>query len=103
MLGLGKNLDKFSSRFLSRRKVFLMDLGISIIVSVTVAVFAFLLGVRLVADRTFDCIWGFSALIGSALMFALLKTNIIIIRHFSFKDTLLLGVASIVMASSNFS
>ena len=95
MLGLGKNLDKFSSRFLSRRKVFLMDLGISIIVSVTVAVFAFLLGVRLVADRTFDCIWGFSALIGSALMFALLKTNIIIIRHFSFKDTLLLGVASV--------
>ena len=95
MLGLGKNLDKFSSRFLSRRKVFLMDLGISIIVSVTVAVFAFLLGVRQVADRTFDCIWGFSALIGSALMFALLKTNIIIIRHFSFKDTLLLGVASV--------
>ena len=50
---------------------------------------------RLVTDRSFDCIWGFSALIGSALMFALLKTNIIIIRHFSFKDTLLLGVASV--------
>ena len=72
-----------------------MDLVISIFVSILVAVFAFLLQVDLVADRTFDCIWGFSALIGSALMFALLRTNIIIIRHFSFKDTLLLGVASI--------
>ncbi len=94
MFRVGKNLDKYSTKFLSRRKVFLMDLAISTVVSVVIAVIAFLLGVEDVFSRSFDIIWGVSALVGSALMFFLLKTNAIIIRHFSFKDSFLFGAAS---------
>ncbi|MBQ6244308.1 MAG: polysaccharide biosynthesis protein [Bacteroidales bacterium] len=94
MFRVGKNLDKYSTKFLSRRKVFLMDLAISTVVSVVVAIIAFLLDVEDVFSRSFDIIWGVSALVGSALMFFLLKTNAIIIRHFSFKDSFLFGAAS---------
>ena len=83
MLDLGKNLDKFSSKFLSRRKVFVMDLFISFVISVVVALLAFLLNEDIVLIRSFDLVWGISALVGSALMFWLFKTNVIIIRHFS--------------------
>jgi FlaA1/EpsC-like NDP-sugar epimerase len=95
MLDLGKNLDKFSSKFLSRRKVFVMDLFISFVISVVVALLAFLLNEDIVLIRSFDLVWGISALVGSALMFWLFKTNVIIIRHFSFKDTLVFGGASL--------
>ena len=94
MFRVGKNLDKYSTKFLSRRKVFLMDLAISTVISVVVAIIAFLLDVEEVFIRSFDVIWGVSALVGSALMFFLLKTNAIIIRHFSFKDSFLFGAAS---------
>ena len=95
MLNLGKNLDKFSSKFLSRRKVFVMDLFISFVISIVVALLAFLLNEEIVLIRTFDLIWGTSALVASALMFWLFKTNVIIIRHFSFKDTLVFGGAAL--------
>ena len=94
MFHVGKNLDKYSTKFLSRRKVFLMDLAISTVVSVVVAIIAFLLDVEDVFSRSFDIIWGVSALVGSALMFFSLKTYAIIIRHFSFKDSFLFGAAS---------
>ena len=94
MLGLGKNLDKYSVKFLRRRNVFLMDLLISFLVSVAVAVIAFLLDEDVVLSRTFNLCWGISAILGSALMFLLLRTYVIIIRHFSFKDTLVYGLAS---------
>ncbi|MBR5076794.1 MAG: polysaccharide biosynthesis protein [Bacteroidales bacterium] len=94
MLGLGKNLDKYSVKFLRRRNVFLMDLVISFVVSVAVAVIAFLLDEDVVLSRTFNLCWGISAILGSALMFLLLRTYVIIIRHFSFKDTLVYGLAS---------
>ena len=93
MLGLGKNLDKYSVKFLRRRNVFLMDLLISFVVSVAVAVVAFLLNEDVVLSRTFNLCWGISAIVGSALMFLLLRTYVIIIRHFSFKDTLIYGLA----------
>ena len=94
MLRLG-NLDKYGSKFLGKGRVFLMDLMLSLLVSVVIAVVAFFLEVEAVAERQFDLIWGLSAVGGSALMFWLLKTYVIIIRHFSFKDTLLFFVASI--------
>ena len=93
MLRIG-NLDKYGSKFLGKGRVFLMDLMLSLLVSVVIAVVAFFLEVEAVAERQFDLIWGLSAVGGSALMFWLLKTYVIIIRHFSFKDTLLFFVAS---------
>ena len=95
MFRIGKNLDQYSTKFLSRKQVFLMDLVISVFISVAVAVATFLLDVEVVSDRAFDWVWGFSSAAGSALMFLLLKTYTIIIRHFSFKDTLLFGLASL--------
>ncbi len=87
-------LDKYSSQFVSKGNVFLMDLLISILISIGVAVLAFLFNVDVVNERMFDYCWGFSAGIGSGVMFLLLKTHTIIIRHFSFKDTLLFGLAA---------
>ena len=95
MFRIGKNLDQYSTKFLSRKQVFLMDLVISVFISVAVAVATFLLDVEVVSDRAFDWVWGFSSAAGSVLMFLLLKTYTIIIRHFSFKDTLLFGLASL--------
>ena len=97
MLGIriGKNLDKYSSRFLGKGRIFGMDMTISLLISIAVAVFAFFLRVDVAAEREFDLIWGLSSVCGSALMFWLLKTYVIIIRHFSFKDTMLFFVASI--------
>ncbi len=94
MLGLGKNFDKYSTRFLGRRYVFLMDLVISFIVSVAIAVIAFLLKEDVVLSRTFNFCWGISSIVGSAVMFLALRTYVIIIRHFSFKDTLIYGLAA---------
>ena len=95
MLGIGKNLDKYSSQFLGQGRVLGMDLLLSLLVSITVAVISFFLQVDIVAERRFDLFWGLSSVAGSALMFWLLKTYVIIIRHFSFKDTMLFFVASI--------
>ncbi len=90
-----KSLDKYSAKFLGRSQVFLMDLTISIGCSVIVAIVSFLLDQDIFQDRLFDLIWGVSAGAGSALMYWLLKTYVIVIRHFSFKDTFLLGAAAI--------
>ena len=90
-----KNLDKYSAKFLGRSQVFLMDLTISIVSSVGVAILSFLLDQDIFQDRIFDLIWGVAAGAGSALMYWLLKTYVIVIRHFSFKDTFLLGAAAI--------
>ena len=89
-----KSLDKYSAKFLGRSQVFLMDLVISVVVSIGIAIASFLLDYDIFWDRTFDLVWGLSAGIASALMFWLLKTYVIIIRHFSFKDTFLIGLAA---------
>ena len=89
-----KNLDKYSAKFLGRSQVFLMDLSISIVSSVGVAILSFLLDQDIFHDRIFDLVWGIAAGVGSALMYWLLKTYVIVIRHFSFKDTFLLGAAA---------
>ena len=88
-------LDKYSSQFLGKGSVFLMDLLISVLVSIGVAVLAFLFEVDAVSERMFDYCWGLSAGLGSGVMFLLLKTHTIIIRHFSFKDTVLFGLAAL--------
>ena len=95
MFRLGKNLDRFSRVFLSKGAIFAMDVAISVLVSVTVEVFAFLLDAEVVLGRSFMWVWGVSSIVGSALMFLLLKTHAIVIRHFSFKDTLLFGFAAL--------
>lgn len=95
MFGIGKNLDKFSTQFLGKGRVFVMDLVLSLLASVIVAIIAFFLNVETVLDHQFNLIWGFSSVAASVVMFLLLKTHVIIIRHFSFKDTLLFFVAAI--------
>ena len=95
MLGIGHNLEKYNVKFLGKRFVFLMDLLISFLVSVAIAVLAFLLQEDVVLSRPFNFCWGTSAIVGSALMFLLLRTYVIIIRHFSFKDTLIYILATL--------
>ena len=91
----GKNLDKYNAKFLSRPQVFMMDLVVSLVCSIGIAIVSFLLDQDVFWDRGFDIIWGVTAVFGSGLMFWLLKTYNIIIRHFSFKDTVLFGVAAL--------
>lgn len=91
-----KNIDKYSRKYLNRWVVFFMDLFLSLAVSSAVAIAAYLLGDELLrhSDR-FIFVWGFSSVISSAVMFFLVRTYIIIIRHFSFKDSFKFGLVSI--------
>ena len=90
-----KNIDKYSHKYLNRWVVFFMDLFLSLVVSSAVAIAAYLLGDELLrhSDR-FIFVWGFSSVISSAVMFFLVRTYIIIIRHFSFKDSFKFGLVS---------
>ena len=88
-------LDRFKSRFLDKRFIFGMDLFISLFASVAIAIIAFFCRVDVVESRGFNIIWGVSSLCASGLMFYLLKTYTIIIRHFTFKDTSIFGLATL--------
>lgn len=87
-------LDKFKHRFLDKRFVFAMDLVISLVVSIVVAIIAFFCRVDAVESRAFNIVWGLSSLFASALMFYVLKTYTIVIRHFTFKDTAVFALAA---------
>ena len=95
MSRIGKFLDSFGTAFLSKSVIFLMDFVLSVVVSVAVEILAFILDAEVVFNRLFILVWGFSAIVGSVLMFLLLKTHAIVIRHFSFKDTLLFALAAL--------
>lgn len=71
-----------------------MDLVISLVASVLVAVVAFLFGVSDVDNRVMNIVWGLSSVAASGLMFYVLKTYEVVIRHFTFKDTMLFALAS---------
>ncbi len=71
-----------------------MDLAISLVVSIVVAIIAFFCRVDAVESRAFNIVWGLSSLSASALMFYVLKTYTIVIRHFTFKDTAVFGGAA---------
>ncbi len=88
-------LEKFKSRFLDRRLIFLMDLCLSLVASIIIAIVAFFCRVDAVESRTFNIVWGLTSFFASGLMSYLLKTYTIIIRHFSFKDTALFGLAAL--------
>lgn len=82
-------LERFSHKFLDRRLVFMMDLLISLASSMVVAVVAFFFHVPDVESRLFTIVWGVSSVCASALMFYVFKTYLVVIRHFTFKDTVL--------------
>ena len=86
-------LDHFSHKFLDRRLVFMMDLLISLASSMVVAVVAFFFHVPDVESRLFTIVWGVSSVCVSALMFYVFKTYLVVIRHFTFKDTVLYFIA----------
>ena len=90
-----KNLDKYSAKFLNRTQVFVMDCVVSGLSTVAIAIISFLLEQDIFWDRAFVLVWGLTAAAGAPLMFWLLKTHTIIIRHFSFKDTVLFGLAAV--------
>ena len=90
-----KNLDKYSAKFLTRTQVFVMDCVVSGLSTVAIAIISFLLEQDIFWDRAFVLVWGLTAAAGAPLMFWLLKTHTIIIRHFSFKDTVLFGLAAV--------
>ena len=90
---LGLRLDRFAHKFLDRRLIFVMDVFISLCATILIAVVAYFLGVDQIESRRFTIVWGVSSLLSSAFMFYLLKTYTIVIRHFTFKDTLVIGLA----------
>ena len=89
------SLDRFRDKFLDRRVIFVMDLCLSLLSSVIVAIVSFFCHVDIVESRLFNIIWGVSSVVASGLMFYILKTYAIIIRHFTFKDTLLFSCVAI--------
>lgn len=93
MSALKINLSKFKSKYLDPRLILLMDTFVSLCVSIVVVIVAYLLGSRAVQSREFMLIWGCSSVLSSVLMFLLLRTHSIIIRHFTFKDTLIFAFA----------
>ncbi|MDO5321476.1 MAG: nucleoside-diphosphate sugar epimerase/dehydratase [Bacteroidia bacterium] len=96
MTTLEKNIDKYSRKYLNRWVVFFMDLFLSLAVSIAVAIGAYLLGDELVRNSDkFIFVWGFSSAIASVAMFFIVRTYVIIIRHFSFKDTFKFGIVSL--------
>lgn len=96
MTTLERNIDKYSRKYLNRWVVFFMDLFLSLAVSIAVAIGAYLLGEELVRNSDeFIFVWGFSSAIASAVMFFIVKTYTIIIRHFLFKDAFKFGLVSL--------
>lgn len=95
MTTIERNIDKYSRKYLNRWVVFFMDLFLSLASSIVVAIGAYLLGDELVRNSDkFIFVWGFSSAIASVAMFFIVKTYVIIIRHFSFKDTFKFGIVS---------
>lgn len=94
MVPIEKNLDKFSTKFLSKRFIFAMDMLLSLLASVIVAIIAYLLQITFFDSRSFILIYGCSSVIASFVMFLVCKTYSIIIRHFTIKDILVFAVAS---------
>src|SRR5574344_2055398 len=86
-------LKIFSHKFLSKKFIFVMDTCISLLVSIFVAVAAFFLGDAEVQTRTFNLVWGISSVLASGIAFCALNTYSIIIRHFTFRDTIRFSLA----------
>ena len=78
---------KFETRYLDVRLVLLMDIIITVAVSIVVALIAYMLNVPVAKSREFMLLWDVSSGVFSTLMFLLLKTHRIIIRRFTFRDT----------------
>lgn len=87
------SLERFRDKFLDKKVIFAMDLAISLLCSVAVAIVAFFCRVEIIESRPFSIIWGISSVAASGLMFYLFRTYAIIIRHFTFKDTLIFSLA----------
>ena len=84
------------SKYLDVRLVVLMDVFLSILVSALVLLGGFFLTRSEFIPHTVFCItWMVSAVIGTGLMFYLIKTYRIIIRHTYFKDILKFAVVFI--------
>lgn len=95
MTVLDRNIGRLRGRFLDPRLIFIMDLLISVFVTSIVAVIAFLFDVEIVRLKAFVLIWGFASLLSSAVMFLLVGTHTVIIRHITFRDTAKFALAAV--------
>jgi len=88
MVTLGKGIDRYKSKYLSPYVIFGMDIVISLASSIIVCIVAYLAGAEYIRDHDlFIYLWGSTSVIASALLFSLIGTHNIIIRHFSFQDS----------------
>ena len=88
MSNIDYRIGKLASKYLDVRLVLVMDVFLSVIASVTVMGFTYLLLRRVVNATYFSIIWLSSSLLASIIMFLAAKTYIIIIRHTTFRDIL---------------
>ena len=67
------SLERFRDKFLDKKVIFAMDLAISLLCSVAVAIVAFFCRVEIIESRPFSIIWGISSVAASGLMFYLFQ------------------------------
>jgi len=88
MVTLEKEIDKFKTKYLSPYAIFAMDIVISLTSSIIVCIIGYLAGADYIRNHDlFIYLWGATSVVSSAMMFYVVGTHTIIIRHFSFKDT----------------
>lgn len=88
MTTLEKSIDKFTTKYLSPYAIFAMDIVISLVSSIIVCIIGYLFGAEYIREHDlFIYLWGITSVVASGMMFYVMGTHTIIIRHFSFKDS----------------
>ena len=90
-----KQFRRLASKYLDSRVVFAMDVFLSVGVSVLLLLITISFASSELVPRThFSLTWILSSIVGSIVMFRVMRTYTIIIRHTSFKDILKFVIAS---------
>ena len=88
-------ISKYASKYLNSRTIVALDIFLSLVSSFAVLAITNMMTRSAAYQGVFILIWMGSSLVGSVLMFWLLKTYSIIIRHTTLKDIVKFGLASI--------
>ena len=92
---IDNQMKRLSAKYLDSRLIMVMDLFLSFLVSALVLLLAYTFRHGSFAHVTsLNLVWMASSVVGSAVMFWLLKTYTIIIRHTGFKDLVKFTLAS---------
>lgn len=88
MVTLEKGIDRYKTKYLSPYVIFGMDMVISLASSIIVCIVGYLAGAEYIRNHDlFIYLWGVTSVVASAMLFYVVGTHTIIIRHFSFKDS----------------